>query len=209
MPVRRIAALVTVVLLAACGGTPEAAEPPEPLRLLVAGDSLAEGYYATTVDQGFASLLAEDLDADPTVVGVAGARAFRIAAAVEDVTAGEEPYDVVVLEAGANDVGVSSQADWRAGYERLLAAVTATSPNATVVCLGPWESPRRTRAFDTVVRRLCRDHVYLPLSDLYAEPGSRGPAGTSTELGTSDDFHPNGAGHAAIADRILEDIHAG
>jgi lysophospholipase L1-like esterase len=40
-----------------------------------------------------------------------------------------------------------------------------------------------------------------PLVD--AQPPTRGPAGRPTFLGPSDDFHPNSAGHAAIA-RLIE-----
>jgi lysophospholipase L1-like esterase len=40
------------------------------------------------------------------------------------------------------------------------------------------------------------------ISPLYTQPGTRGPAGRPTFLGPGDDFHPNSAGHAAIAEAI-------
>lgn len=203
--------LLAALVLAACGGPDQEPDPAPslpPLRLLVAGDSLTEGYYASGPSQGFAPLLVEALSSratvTPVVVPVSGARAFRVAAQVETTTAGREPVDVAVLEVGANDVGKSTLQEWATGYERLLAAVAATSPDARVVCLGPWNAPRAARPYEAVVRRLCRDDVYLRLSDLYATDGLRGPAGRGTELGASDDFHPNDAGHAAIAERVAE-----
>jgi acyl-CoA thioesterase-1 len=210
--VLRVVALVILVALAGCGA--DADEPDEgtaprpPLRVLVAGDSLTEGYYASTPDRGFAPLVVDALrraggpEVTPVVVGVSGARAFRVAARVEETTAGARPFDVAVLEVGANDVGKSSLREWTDGYRRLLAAVSATSPDAEVVCLGPWHAPRPARAYESVLRRLCADHVYLPLSDLFAADGLRGPEGAPTALGPRDAFHPNDRGHAAIADRV-------
>lgn len=207
-----LAALTLVGCQSPIDEEPDAGPPPSlpSLRLLVAGDSLADGYYASEPDRGFAPLLVEALSArasvTPVIVAVAGARAFRVAADVETTTLGVEPFDLAVLEVGANDVGTSTIQDWRDGYVRLLAAVEATSPEAEVVCLGPWNAPRASRPYEAVVRRLCRSHLYLGLSDLFATEGLRGTAGRDTGLGTSDVFHPDDRGHAAIAQRIEDAI---
>ena len=204
-----MAVLLTAGCSASADDEPLPAEAPV-LRVLVAGDSLTEGYYASDPDRGFATqvvdALAEVNEVTPVVIGVGGARAFRVAAEVEETIVGEDPFDVVVLEVGANDVGTSTLPEWTDGYTRLLAAVATTSPNAEVVCLGPWSAQRASERFETVLQRLCEDQTYLPLSDLFASPGLRGPAGTETPLGTSDAFHPNDRGHAAIADGVLAAI---
>ncbi|MDO9454957.1 SGNH/GDSL hydrolase family protein [Nocardioides sp.] len=222
----RSVALVLVLALVGCSGADgssdaalgteapkqsQTSEPPKtPLRVLIAGDSIAGGYYASDTDQAFPALVVDELDQDYDVsrvlVAVGGARAFRVAAQVETDTIGREPADVVVVEAGTNDIGVSTLADLTSGYTRLLDAVEATSPDAEILCLGPWDAPAVARQFETVVRRLCADHQYLRLSDLYTEEGLRGPPGVDTELGTSDRVHPNDRGHAEIARRVVEAI---
>lgn len=169
---------------------------------MVVGDSIVDGYYASDPSLGFAPLLVEALSSDhdvtPVVVGESGARAFRVAAAVEAETADETPVDVAVLEAGANDVDKSTLREFAVGYRRLVDSVRATSPDAELVCLGPWNDPQRSARYEVVVRRLCVGQTYLPLSDLYARAELRGPAGRQTALGVGDGFHPNDAGHAAI-----------
>ena len=79
-----------------------------------------------------------------TVEGVAvpGARALGVAIQVAKDTADRPAADLVVLEAGANDVGESSIRVWSQTFRRLLTAVERTSPDAEVVCLGPWGPPR-------------------------------------------------------------------
>ena len=70
---RRLAAILLALLLA----LPAGAAPPRE-RLLVIGDSLAGGLYASSADAGFAYVLAEGLGADLGVLRaptVADARA--------------------------------------------------------------------------------------------------------------------------------------
>lgn len=207
--------LLVVALLTGCQPSAGDDAPPRdlpPLRVLVAGDSLAAGYYASQAERGFAGLLVEDLadEHDVTVetVAVLGARALGVAIEVAERTAGAPPADVVVLEAGSNDVGESTLRVWTQTYRRLLDAVAVSSPEATVVCLGPWGPPAQSRPYEAVVRRLCAEHRWAPLSDLYATRGLRGPRGSSTGLGARDAFHPNDRGHARIAERLREVLAA-
>jgi acyl-CoA thioesterase-1 len=197
---RAVALVALAAVLTGCGDGVEPAPEPGP-SVLVVGDSITGGYYASVPDRAFTALLD---DGNVDTVAVPGARAFRVAAAVEEQVV--DAYDVVVLEVGANDVGKSTMAEWRSGYRRLLDAVAASSPGADVVCLGPWNAPRPSRRYEAVVRELCADATYLPLSDLYATPGLRGPAGVETSLGASDGFHPNDAGHRAMADLLLGEV---
>lgn len=190
-------------------------EPSERVRVLVAGDSIAGGYYASAPDRAFDDLLddriaSENQDAAvvPVTIAVSGARAFRVAAGVESATVVAEPFDVAVLEAGTADIGVSTVRELAAGYTRLLASVEARSPDAEVVCLGPWDRPQVTRPFEAAVRRVCADHVFVPLSDLFADRSLHGPAGESTPLGKRDWYHPNDQGHEAIAARVAEALDA-
>jgi lysophospholipase L1-like esterase len=121
--------------------------------------------------------------------------------------------DVVVVEAGTNDfLDQTPRRRFAAAYRVLLAQVTAASPGARLVCLTMWipnAAPGRPPAkigaafYNASIRRACRAGAVANISPLFdAQPPLRGPAGRPTFLGPGDDFHPNSAGHAAIARAI-------
>lgn len=186
-------------------GTLDGASPP--YRVLFVGDSLAEGYYASRLGADFVEQLLTGWRARGDVMDIrasrSGWRTWRISRLVESVSGG---LDLAVLEAGANDVGHTSPREFKRDYRLLLERVEAGSSHVTVLCLGPWGAPRRAAPYNRVVRSLCdRPGMgYAPLSDLYAERGTRGPAGTRTFLGKRDAYHPNNTGHAAIARRVRQ-----
>lgn len=200
-----------LALSAGCSGPSDAgstpAEPSDTRRVLLAGDSITEGYYATTPDDGFAALLLDGWDAEGLRVEEAGARAWRIARAVDDLH-DQQPgttYDVAVLEVGANDVGKTPVREWAVDYRELVVAAERGDP-ALVVCLGPWNDAARSAPYDRVVGRICDGdgRVHAPLSDLYDDPALHGPVGAATDFGARDAFHPGDDGHAAIAARVAE-----
>lgn len=209
---RWASAAVGLLVLAGCGtadAEPTPATPPTTdrpaLRVLFVGDSLAEGYFASTPDRAFPELLvagwSESADVTDLRATRAGWRTFRIATLVD-----QTGLDVAVLEAGANDVGETSVPAFARAYRDLLARVESGSPDVVVVCLGPWGPPGVTDPYDAAVEAACdgEAHRFALLSDLYAHPGLRGPVGSETTLGDRDDYHPNDRGHAAIAARVRE-----
>ena len=207
---RRVLASLAVLAILGSGCTTDATPAPKgstPLRVLFAGDSLTVGYYATDPARSYASLLVDDWselrDVEVTRAEQSGARAWRIARAVEALP--DPAWDVAVLEVGANDVGKTTVAEYADDFRALVLAAERGGPEM-VVCLGPWNDGARTPPYDRVVARVCDGdgRVYVPLSDLYDDPALHGPVGTETTFGPRDDFHPNDAGHAAIARRVAE-----
>jgi acyl-CoA thioesterase-1 len=101
-----------------------------------------------------------------------------------------------------------------ADYTALIdAARERAAAGATVFCLGLWSDRAVTPAFpdyEEGLRQICRAKggQWVPLSDLFVDPTNHGPAGTPTAQGPSDVFHPNDAGHRAIADRLVAAIDA-
>jgi acyl-CoA thioesterase I len=181
-PVRAAAYMaIAAALVAGCGAK---ASPPAPhktpasTRLVVVGDSLAAGRFADTQDEAFPQLAAQTVPAGG---------------------------DVVVVEAGTNDfIDHTARAQFTRDYRALLAKVTAASPGAKLVCLTMWipAGAPTASSYNATIRRECRSGTVADISPIYTRPGMRGPAGRSTFLGPGDDFHPNSAGHAAIAQLI-------
>jgi lysophospholipase L1-like esterase len=203
--------VVLAALVAGCGGH-EAAPAPRPSEaappIVVVGDSLAAGRFADTQDEAFPQRLAAARHARLELFGVPGATTADLATQV--LPSGG---DVVVVEAGTNDfLAQTPRGRFANDYRALLAKVTAASPAAKLVCLTIWiphgapgKEPTKIPAsfYNTTIRRGCADGVVADISPLFdAQPPTRGPAGRPTYLGPGDDFHPNTAGHAAIAQAI-------
>jgi len=173
----------------------------QPLRVLLVGDSLTNGLYATAQGNGFAFQLAARLAKSGPVerqqAAVSGASAGHVAA-VTDVP---EHLDFALVELGTNDAGRTPIDQFTQQYGALLDRIRAKSPSAALVCLGTWGD---AADYDARVQGACESHGgrFITLRDLYAKPSLRGPAGQQRFGGTSDDFHPNDAGHTAIADRV-------
>jgi len=207
-PSRIRRSIAIAVLVVGCGGQ-QAHAPAQPQvakkRLVVVGDSLAFGRFAGTQAEAFPQRVAAALQARPEVLAAPGVTTAQIAA--QDVPGGA---DVVVVEAGTNDfLYQTPRRRFAADYRALLAKVTAASPNARRVCLTTWVPPDVPPAkipasfYDATIRRACTGGAVADLSGISAQPGMRGPEGRSTAFGPGDAFHPNSAGHAAIA-RLIE-----
>jgi lysophospholipase L1-like esterase len=207
--VRAARSIVIAALIAGCGGHARQAggdARPESggARLVVVGDSLAFGRFADTRDEAFPQRVAKAIHARPEVLAAPGVIAAQLAA--QAVPSGG---NVVVVEAGTNDfLYQTPRRRFADDYRALLAKVTAASPGARLVCLTTWTPndlpPAEIPAsfYDTTIRHACGAGTVVDLSALAEQPGMHGPAGRSTAFGAGDDFHPNSAGHAAIARAI-------
>ena len=170
-------------------------------RVLITGDSLAAGFFASTEAQGFSSLVAGALGrVTPTTVS----RAHETLSTVAGVTEVPADLDLAVVELGTNDVGIPTPLpDFEAQYAELIGRIRTSSPDAAIVCAGTWTADGA--AYDEVIAGVCTANAgrYVSLAGLFATPDLRGPAGRDTFVGAGDDFHPNDAGHRAIADAVL------
>jgi acyl-CoA thioesterase I len=222
--VHRAVALVALLLITGCAsGTgrqalPSSARTLPGTRLLVVGDSLSAGYFASSMDRSFPRLLARDLEAigmkvAPTVVAHAGATArdagyWKVAI----------PSDIVVVELGTNDWGTAMPLEqFRTEYRDLLRLVESASPRATLICTGAWADKTEINPlgltvlpYDSVVQQQCaeRHGQYVDLVATYSDPANHGPGGRRTFLGLSDWFHPNDLGHHALADAVMTTVPA-
>lgn len=181
----------------------------EVAQVTYVGDSLAAGLFASTEERTFRALT--------TAAVAAGGPSEEQGSAIVGGTVQSKlelneqlPQDqhLYVVELGTNDVTQVDYQTFAVQYETLLERVREAAPEAALVCLGTWRPPAQGANFDLVIRQLCEEYdgVYRQLSDLQAEPSYRGPEGVDTFEGTSDDFHPNDAGHQAIHERLMSAI---
>ncbi|HEY6888285.1 MAG TPA: SGNH/GDSL hydrolase family protein [Solirubrobacter sp.] len=209
----RLRFIAVAALLAGCGGSapnaPEVTQTPSGgAQLVVVGDSLAAGRFADTQAQAFPQLVAADTHARLAVLGMPGATTAQLAADALPSRGAD-----IVVEAGTNDfIFQTPRSRFANDYRALLAKVTAASPGAKLVCVTTWvpETVANQPAakipvsfYDTTIRRACTGGAVADVSPIAGAAATRGPAGRSTFLGPGDDFHPNSAGHAAIA-RLIE-----
>jgi len=198
----------------------------QPAGLLILGDSLTVGEHASRRDGTYV---------ETVLASLAAGFEPGLATRVEAISGGRlrdllnrrpmPGQHLVVVELGTNDWhGYLPNRPWRStptaefarDYARLLDQVVG--PGARLVCLGIWGPPgassetgARLDDYDAVAASECRSRGgrFLPLSDLYADPFCRGPAGRWTPFGTSDNTHPNDRGHQRVAERVLAGLATG
>lgn len=194
---------------------PEAATPGRlivtldqaaPLRITYLGDSLTAGLHAIAENESFRALTTSTLaDGGP----VEEHAEQLVGGTVRQTLDGNPEFptgqDIYVVELGTNDINSVDYRTFQREFGGMLDRVRTASPDAALVCLGTWRPEDRGRDYDLVIRSACESHDgrYRRMADLAEDPALRGPAGVETFSGPSDDFHPNNAGHRAIADRVL------
>lgn len=180
-------------------------------RLLVVGDGLSVGYDATDVQHGYVSLLARSLHARLTMRAAGGLLTPALYDALQDDPPAQA--DIIVVELGTNDGGKDYWSFLQA-YPAVLAMLRRISPNAILICSGPWQPHVRTQDGDNVyIQNFCNAQggMFVDLQHLYTNPAYHW---TTTDhwlgwLSTyTDQFLPNNAGMAAICSAFLAAIHS-
>jgi lysophospholipase L1-like esterase len=209
---RNVALACAIALSCVPGAASRAATAPGPIRMTVVGDSLAFGIGATdpTNALGFRiyrALLADRPGTEVTDLGIGGSRVADVTRLqVAQIAADAQ---LVVVIAGGNDVVRHTlPARFASDYAALLAAIRRRVPSAAVVVCGVPDvarSPLFSDAFaktealsredDGAVKRAAAatGSAFVDLFDF-----THGHAG-GPEFFSSDDFHPNDAGYAALA----------
>jgi acyl-CoA thioesterase I len=180
--------------------------------VLFIGTSLTAGYGLTQA-QSFPMLVERRIDEAGLPFGVvnAGVSGETSAGALRRVDwLLRQPFDVVVLETGANDMlrGVDPSTT-EANIQAIIDRIRARHPDVPIVLAGMLALPNLGdvygRDFETIYPRLAErnDLDYIPFL-LEAVGGER-------DLNQSDGVHPNVEGHRLIADtvwRVLEPVLA-
>lgn len=184
-------------------------------RLLVLGDSLSVGLYATSEQNGFKHVLADLLEAD--LASCRGSNLQHVVTCWEQYQAWQP--EIVVIEIGLNDVSnfnglAMSEADWIATYDDFVADIKATGAQVVVTTLFHGR-PSHHSLYTTYERY--NDHIAtiaanrgVILADVWtatktcpnciSQPGIISPWSPGWQ---GDSFHPSDAGHRLIAETIF------
>jgi lysophospholipase L1-like esterase len=197
-------------------GTAGEGEPGR--RLLVIGESTAAGVGAAEHARALPGFVAADLTGRLggtvawTVRAQSGATARRVL--TEMLPAGQQPFDLVVLAIGINDLfDRRTLRDWTADLQRLLRALTGENGRTRVIVSGMPPVRRipaipqplrfvvagRARAMDQITRQVSAacGATYVPISM---------PKAGHREHFAADGFHPSESGYRAWARAIAEAI---
>jgi lysophospholipase L1-like esterase len=178
-----------------------------PLRVLFVGDSIARGLYASTEEATFPALVATALEAGgPVRYEVVNSTGTTATYALDEGVGRNGPADLVFVEYGTADVDKSTIDQFSRDYPALLDELLTSSPEATLVCAGPWGGLDKTRPFDAATEAACeaRGGAFVPLSALYGSAPLHAEVGQPSLWGPAkDDFRPNDQGHRRIAEALL------
>ena len=203
-----IIVMTWIALSLASQQQPAAAQtvPPKPAYLAV-GDSLTVGLYATD-GRGFAYMVADALP-QYRLEGAA------VTGAGIDSTLKQLPVELadhapalVTVEVGINNLGGMNASTFTVRYITLMQMLQDANVKTVVACTVPWtgqatDEPAYARAieYNAAIVRTARAFGYIP-ADCWGAT-----VGHYEYLSSADGFHPNDAGHRAIAAAVLDALH--
>jgi acyl-CoA thioesterase-1 len=172
--------------------------------VMLLGTSLTDGYGVERED-AYPARLQEKADSAglPWEVVNAGLSGEKSAAALQRVRTWliRQPFDVLVVETGANDMLNGADVDtMRANIQSIIDTVKAARPDARIVLVGmmaaPNLGPRYVREFNGTFPALARENGLTFIPFLLEGVAGQGP------LNLADGIHPNEDGHRVIAAHV-------
>ena len=189
---------------------------PKSNRLLVIGDSLTNGLYATAEQNTFVSIVSRN-------TGMPTAR--RAVPTLKDAVplwANLKTWqpDVVVIELGINDInGRQWNAQWKKNYQALVEDIQASGARV-VICTTFWigiDSDNPIYPLHIGLNNDIRDiaqRTGATLADLWAATEGCAECVSTTDVVSyfsphfhGDEMHPSDAGHAVIASVVTDAIN--
>jgi acyl-CoA thioesterase-1 len=183
-----------------------AARADEPRNVLFLGTSLTAGYGLPSPDDAYPALIQEKIDSAglPFRVINAGVSGETSAGALRRVDwLLRQPFDVLVLETGANDMLRGMDLDsTAANIAAIVERVRAARPGVRIVLAGMMAPPNLGREyverFDGLYPELAERH------DLVLVPFLLRDVGGVASLNQADGIHPNEKGETLLARNVWE-----
>jgi acyl-CoA thioesterase I len=209
----RSLAVAFAVLALACGRGRTEAEPDVPesgavpeggaRTVLFLGTSLTAG-YGLDPEQAYPALIQRKIEAAglPYRVVNAGVSGETSAGALRRLDwLLRQPFDVLVLETGANDMlrGVDLDS-LEANVQAIVDRVRSARPEARIVLLGLRAPPNLGLQYASRFRRLYPE--LAERNDLPLVPFLLDGVGGRAELNQDDGIHPNAQGQARVAENV-------
>jgi lysophospholipase L1-like esterase len=191
--------------------------------LLVIGDSLSRGLYASSADGGYAYRLAGEMGA-----GLGLMPSCTLAGAEQGWAAWAWPADVIVVELGTNDAMHNAgcpqidEREWAARYGAFLDTLQASGAphralgtTRVVVATIPWlgQPPEATARYNEYIASEARKRgitvvdLWTPMqacgADCLSRPDQASPFAPDFH---GDGFHPNDEGHRLIAGALARAV---
>lgn len=183
-----------------------------------AGDSLSQGYFATTQDNSFPYILAKKLQTlnteSASTISATGVYGGKLSDGLnpKSIEAIAKPKpNLITFEYGTNDAGDNPVptpiTDFQKQIDEWVEKVTANN-KPLIVFVTTWNQGPRGDEYDKIIINTAKkyNYPYVYIKDLYMNEKNKGPAGLDTWVGKSDTFHPNNQGHEAIAEAIFQTI---
>lgn len=173
--------------------------------ILFLGTSLTAG-YGVGLQQAYPSVIQQKLDSAGYAYRVinAGLSGETSAGGLRRIDWSlQQPFDVFVLELGANDGlrGLSVDA-MRANLDTILMKVKASNPDAAIVIAGMEAPPNLGAKYTTSFRNVFRD--LAAKYDATLIPFLLEGVGGKPQLNQDDGIHPNVAGHKLVAQNVWQ-----
>jgi lysophospholipase L1-like esterase len=208
-----VAAAVTLAIASPARAAEPQAAPPDlqaVRQVLCLGDSLTQGLYAVTAADSWRARVdawlgsAVGVGSGSVFLGQTGGKTADFLPQLAAISAVDA--DLCFIELGTNDAsGFPTMvpvppATFKANLCAISAAVRVNRPNCILVYLTTWRE-NAALTYDAVIRAVAaRDGgIVVDLAPIGSDPANYLPAGVLTFNGASDGWHPNNAGHAAIA----------
>jgi acyl-CoA thioesterase-1 len=221
---RPLWALVIPFLIFGCGRA-ESNQPPVPdggsaaedtesssdankRVVMFLGTSLTDGYGLERED-AYPARIQEKADSAglPWEVVNAGLSGEKSAAALQRVRTWliRQPFDVLVVETGANDMLTGANVDtMRANVQSIIDTVKAGRPEARIILVGMMAAPnlgqRYVEQFNGAFPELARQNELTFIPFLLEGVAGQAP------LNLADGIHPNEDGHRVIAGHVWQTL---
>lgn len=172
------------------------------------GTSLTDGYGLERED-AYPARIQEKVDSAglPWEVVNAGLSGEKSAAALQRVRSWliRQPFDVLVVETGANDMLTGANVDtMRANIQSIIDTVRAARPQTRIVLVGmmaaPNLGPRYVQDFNGTFPELARENQLTFIPFLLEGVAGQAP------LNLADGIHPNEAGHRVVARHVWQTL---